>query len=215
MKKTFSHLRSLLLSCIGFFLMLQGFSQETDLFTKEQFIQNQDTLLCRMMLPKDFDDSKTYPLVLFSHGAGERDNDNEKQLTQGSTLFSSEEARAQFTAIVVFPQCPKDDYWANAEVDRITKPITLKFSKHLKPTKSMVLAMKLLEDLTEKAYVDKNRIYVGGLSMGGKLTFEILYRKQNTFAVAIAICGAGNREFTSIYAKTQRYGFFTVPMTTS
>ncbi|WP_223270860.1 carboxylesterase family protein [Subsaximicrobium wynnwilliamsii] len=201
MKKTPSRLRTSILSCIGCFLMLQGLAQDLSLFSKEQFIQNNDSLLYRMMLPKDFDASKTYPLVLFLHGAGERGNDNESQLTHGAALFASEDTREQFPAIVVFPQCPKGDYWANAEVDRSTKPITLLFPKDLKPTKSMVLAMNLLDQMLENEYVDKNQIYVGGLSMGAMGTFEMLSHKPETFAAAFAICGAGNAEATASYAK--------------
>ena len=36
--------------------------------------------------------------------------------------------------------------------------------------------------------------------MGGMGTFEILYRKPETFAAAFAICGGGNAETVSKYA---------------
>jgi len=194
-------LRRLSLSCIGFFFIIQGFAQQSELFAKEQFIQEKDTLLYRIMLPNNFDASKTYPLVLFLHGAGERGSDNQKQLTHGSSLFASEANREKFPAIVVFPQCPKNDYWANAEVDRSTKPLTLKFPETLEPTTAMVLAMGLLDELLAKAYVNKDQVYIGGLSMGGMGTFEMLHRKPTIFAGAFAICGAGNPEFASDYAK--------------
>lgn len=177
-------------------------AQEKSLFSEEHYISNQDTLKYRMMLPKDFDKSKTYPLVLFLHGAGERGSDNKKQLVHGSSLFESDENRAKFPAIVVFPQCPRDDYWANAKVDRSTKPISLTFPQNIEATKSMKLAMSLLDEITAKNYIDNSRIYIGGLSMGGMGTFEMLYRKPNTFAAAFAICGAGNPESTEAYAKT-------------
>ena len=39
------------------------------------------------MMPKNFESSKHYPVVLFLHGAGERGSDNTKQLAHGSELF--------------------------------------------------------------------------------------------------------------------------------
>lgn len=175
-------------------------SQNQALFSKEHYIVGNDTLSYRMLLPKDFDKSKQYPLVLFLHGAGERGSDNAKQLTHGSELFVKN--RDSFPAVVIFPQCPQKDYWANATVDRSTRPITLNFPLDIEPTTAMTLVMKLMEDMAFKSYVDKKQIYVGGLSMGGMGTFEILYRKPEMFAAAFAICGAGNPEATEKYAKT-------------
>ncbi len=42
-------------------------------------------------------------------------HDNKKQLVHGSKLFADESNRNEFPAIVIFPQCPKNDYWANVE----------------------------------------------------------------------------------------------------
>lgn len=176
------------------------FSQQESLFSKENYIHNGDTLKYRLMLPKDFTESKSYPLVLFMHGAGERGDDNTKQLTHGSELFIKN--RDSFPAIVIFPQCPQDDYWANAKVDRTTKPISLTFPKDIEPTESLNLVMQLMDEMVSKKYVNNEQVYVGGLSMGGMGTFEILYRRPKVFAAAFAICGAGNPESTEAYAKT-------------
>ncbi|MGJ8593802.1 MAG: prolyl oligopeptidase family serine peptidase [Aquaticitalea sp.] len=174
--------------------------QQEALFSKESYIKNGDTLLYRLMLPSNFYPEKAYPLMLFLHGAGERGGDNTSQLLHGSELFVKN--RDSFPAIVIFPQCPKSNYWANAEVDRSTKPLTLKFPLNSAPNASMTLVMGMMDEMASKSYVDKNKIYVGGLSMGGMGTFEILYRKPEMFAAAFAICGAGNPEAASTYART-------------
>ena len=41
----------------------------------------------RMIRPEPMKAGKKYPLVLFLHGAGERGNDNERQLTHGGQMF--------------------------------------------------------------------------------------------------------------------------------
>ena len=183
-------------------------AQNNNSYEEKYFVNQSDTLKYRIQYPKDFDVSKKYPLVLFLHGAGERGNDNKKQLTHGSKLFSNEMNRGAFPSIVIFPQCPQNDYWSNAQVDRSTKPISLKFPLNQAPTTSLNLVMLLMENCLENPYVDKQKTYVGGLSMGGMGTFEILYRKPNTFAAAFVICGGGNPETVSKYAnKTDLWVF--------
>lgn len=46
-----------------------------------------DSLPYRMIHPESVKPGEKYPLVLFLHGAGERGNDNEKQLTHGGQMF--------------------------------------------------------------------------------------------------------------------------------
>ena len=189
-----------ILVLVFFFVSNILLAQQQELYEEAFFIQKGDTLKYRIMFPKDFSKEKQYPLVLFLHGAGERGNDNKTQLVHGSKLFASEMNRDSFPAIVIFPQCPKNDYWANATVDRSTKPLTLNFPLNIAPTKSLKLVMEFMDDYTNNSFVKKEQVYVGGLSMGGMGTFEILYRKSNMFAAAFTICGAGNPAATKKYA---------------
>ena len=109
MKKSFP------LFLLAFFLLQVSFAQDKTLFTKEQFIKGGDTLQYRMLLPENFDPAKEYPVLFFLHGSGERGSDNEAQLMHGSKLFLKPEVRKNFPAIVIFPQCPKNDFWANVK----------------------------------------------------------------------------------------------------
>lgn len=195
-----------------FFLILfvvgriQG--QHQRLYEKINFTHESDTLQYRLLMPMDFDETKEYPVVLFLHGAGERGDDNTSQLVHGSKLFVNPIHRGAFPAIVIFPQCPKNSFWANATVDRSSRPIKLEFPLDIEPTKPLDLVIKLMDDVVKKPYVNPNKIYVGGLSMGGMGTFEIVYRKPNFFAAAFSICGAGNPEATKAYAKTTPFWVF-------
>src|SRR5690554_6510896 len=86
-------------------------AQDRSLFEKRVFVsENGDTLKYRILYPENYDTNKSYPLIVFLHGAGERGDDNEKQLTHGADLFLDRENREKFPAIVVFPQCPEDQY---------------------------------------------------------------------------------------------------------
>jgi len=46
-----------------------------------------DSLPYRMIHPESVKPGEKYPIVLFLHGAGERGNDNEKQLTHGGCFL--------------------------------------------------------------------------------------------------------------------------------
>lgn len=174
------------------FLAFTVKAQDFSTFKKEILIEGTDTLKYRILYPENFDASKKYPIVLFLHGRGESGNDNEKQLTHGAKMFLTAEFRKNHPSIVVFPQCAENSYWANVEIETINTKRFFNFLKGGAPTKSMSLVLKLTDQLTKQAYADQNRIYVGGLSMGGMGTFEILRRKPKTFAAAFAICGGDN-----------------------
>ena len=178
-------------------------AQDLSLFQKKWFIQNNDTLPYRILLPDNFSASEKYPLILFLHGAGERGSDNEKQLTHGAKLFANDSIRTQFPAIVVFPQCAENSYWSNVEIERdTTGKRTFLFQTGGEPTVAMRLVQRLLTQLTDNYPVDRKRIYIGGLSMGGMGTFELVRRNPLTFAAAFPICGGANPQTAGKLNKT-------------
>ncbi len=112
-------------------------------------------------------DGDALPLILFLHGAGERGSDLKKVKAHGPPKMV--EQGRDFGAIVVSPQCPADSWWTE-EVD-------------------MLIA--LLDKIEKEYNVDKDRIYVTGLSMGGYGTFALCARQPDRFAAAVPICGGG------------------------
>lgn len=167
-------------------------AQDFSKFKKESFIKGNDTLKYRILYPENFDANKKYPVVLFLHGRGESGNDNEKQLTHGAKMFLTDDFRKNFPAIVIFPQCAEESYWSNVEIEEVSGKRFFTFQKGGAPTKSMSLVLQFTAEFFKKPFADQTKIYVGGLSMGGMGTFEILRRKPKTFAAAFAICGGDN-----------------------
>jgi len=53
----------------------------------------------------------------------------------------------------------------------------------------MQMVIRLIKELKKNEAVDKKRIYVSGLSMGGMGTYDLICRYPKTFAAAIPICG--------------------------
>lgn len=190
-------------ACLWLLLNMTGLNtasaQDYSLYKKEIFIQGHDTLKYRVLYPENFNPEKKYPVLFFLHGRGESGNDNEKQLTHGAKLFLAPEFRQRFPAIVIFPQCAEDSYWSNVEIEAVDGKRFFTFQRGGAPTFAMRLLLGLTEKIEKQTYTDKNRIYVGGLSMGGMGTFEILRRKPKLFAAAFAICGGDNPVNTKKY----------------
>jgi len=178
---------------------------QNNTYTKEVYVSGIDTLLYRLLLPENFDPAKKYPVLFFLHGAGERGNNNEAQLTHGSKLFQSEQMRKDFPAIVVFPQCPTNDFWSNVKFRNTGDRFD--FQAGGEPGKAMKLLTGLVEDFRDLKYAEKDQFYVGGLSMGGMGTLELLRRKPKVFAAAFAICGGDNIENAKTYKKVPLWFF--------
>jgi len=162
----------------------------------------------RILYPENYDKSKKYPLILVLHGAGERGNDNEKQLVHGAKLFLKAENRTHFPAIVVFPQCPSDSYWATSSIDRSKNPIQFRFNYDSIPNWPQAAAIALVEKLKLEESIDNSRVYITGLSMGGMGTFEAVYRNPGLFAAAAPICGGGNETLYNDKVKETAFRVF-------
>jgi len=179
-------------------------AQKNQSFDRGSFSLKGDTLPYRILFPLDFDPAKKYPMVLVLHGAGERGNNNDDQLKYGTNLFLTDSIRDKYPAIVIYPQCPAQGYWSNVkiEIDSSTRKDKFYFQTNdVPPTKAMTLLLGLVDNFLDKPYVDRHKVYVGGLSMGGMGTFEIIGRRPNIFAAAFAICGGDNTLNAKKYAK--------------
>lgn len=168
-------------------------SQDKNLFEKETYMSSSGEYLpYRILKPLNFDSTKKYPVVLFLHGAGERGNDNEAQLTHGASTFLIERYRKEYPCFVIAPQCPTEGYWSSAKFDRETYPIDFDYNYSYEITPALDAAIELLNSYLGDDYADTSRVYITGLSMGGMGTFEAVARFPSLFAAAVPICGGGD-----------------------
>lgn len=156
----------------------------------------------RLMIPKGYSATGTekYPLVLFLHGAGERGDDNTKQLVHGTGDFAKDENRQKYPCFVVAPQCPDGKRWV--EVDW-----TLDAHKQPDESISLVLTRELLSALQKEFRVDSKRIYVTGLSMGGFGTWDLITRTPDVFAAAAPICAGADEALADRVTKLPIWAF--------
>lgn len=185
--------KKIIISSLVFFFAEHISAQDLNLYEKKIFISKGDTMPYRLLIPEGYDPSKTYPIILFLHGAGEVGNNNTTQLVNCGKAFLRDSIRKNYPAFVLVPQCAKNDTWANA-TRKVTKAgkIERTFFEKGKPTKDMQLLQKLLKQIIHGYSVDNRRVYVGGLSMGGMGTYEIVRRNPRLFAAAFPICGGAN-----------------------
>ena len=118
----------------------------------------------RVYLPNDYVDNHAsgFPLLLFLHGAGERGSDLTALAKTG--LPKELEQGTQLPFITVCPQCPVKEAW----------------DEH----KLLALLDKIIADYN----IDLSRIYVTGLSMGGRGTWQLANLAGNRFAAILPIC---------------------------
>jgi len=126
------------------------------------------------------------PLLIWLHGAGERGDDNVSQLIHITPYLASDIVQSKYPSIILAPQCPTDEYWAPV------KRFEWSIINGGDVTPPLQKVISLVEKLLKDPKVDKNRVYIGGLSMGGFGTLDFLARKPDWFAGAVPICGGAD-----------------------
>lgn len=159
-------------------------------YAREEFVSSENVKLpYRIMAPEDIKENTKYPLVVFLHGAGERGDDNEKQLLHGGSVFSNPVNAEKYPAFVVFPQC-KEKFWTENINERMFMPGAP--TPNLSKTEASV--MELVNNIIANNPIDTQRIYIVGISMGGVAAYDLACRYPQKFAAAVPICGAVNPE---------------------
>ena len=177
-------------------------SSPKDSFQAKTFQANDNVdLLYNIYYPEQANEK--VPLFIFLHGAGERGNDNSSQLIHIAPILTNEYNKQKYPAILVFPQCPAGEYWANVN----TESGQWLPESSGDPTPPMQRVIELIESMKMNPSVDTDRIYISGLSMGGFGTFDLLARHPDWFAGAIAICGGADLNSVENYKNTPLWIF--------
>ena len=117
--------------------------------------------------PKEFQENKKYPLVIFLHGAGTRGSDLERLKNNScvQNLLKRQHARGY---ILLAPLCRRGNW-----------------------NEWMTILVHLVETYREIPYIDKTRIHLTGNSMGGYGTWALATLHPYWFASAMPVCGGG------------------------
>jgi predicted peptidase len=156
------------------FPAIPSMAQDTiDGFVGRIYKNSAHTMPYRLFVPKGYDPSKKYPLVLWLHGSGSVGTDNRKQISSASTLgthtWTRPENQAKYSAFVLAPQSGRA--W--------TSPGELE------------TVLEILAAVQKEYSIDSQRLYVAGQSMGGYGTWALIALRPDMFAAAIPLCGGG------------------------
>jgi predicted peptidase len=193
-------LRLLTLCVISLACTFIAHDQDFSAYQKSMLVEGKDTLRYRILYPLNYQQGTIYPVIIILHGSGERGRNNESQLAHGADLFLKPEIRQKYPAIVIFPQCPDDTVWSyfQSKESPDSKHDILTFPFQSNPAFPERMVKELTDDLINKGEADPHRIYLGGLSLGGFGTYDLLIRYPGYYAAAFPICGACN---VSLFAK--------------
>ena len=166
-------------------------AQEKELMNKFEIRThtfNATTIPYRLFVPKK-EIEKKFPLIIALHGAGERGNDNQKQIKfhRIATVWADSTNQEKHPCFVVAPQCPKKNKW----VDTDWKLSSFDFNK-TPISNELATVIDLVDSLIENYPIDIHRIYVTGLSMGGFGSWYLLFHNPQKYAGAIIMSGAGD-----------------------
>lgn len=140
----------------------------------------------RLLRPQENAKGRRFPLVIFLHGLGERGTENEKQLLHGGQIFLNPATQERYPAYILFPQCPETAFWAYGHI-----PASYENMREEEKMPAPFKAVKeLIDEYLTHPDIDRSRVYIMGLSMGGAATYDMVARFPDMFAAAIPICGA-------------------------
>lgn len=144
------------------------------------------TLRYNLFVPKNYDSTKKYPLVLFMHDAsGANQNDNYTLLQgNGATVWASPRDQAKHPCLVLAPQ-----------YDEIV------VDDNFKATSSAETTIDLLDYIKTAYSVDTDRVYTTGQSMGCMLSYLLMSTHPDEFAAGYLVAGQWNPTVIAPMAK--------------
>ncbi|MBD1382649.1 chitobiase/beta-hexosaminidase C-terminal domain-containing protein [Metabacillus arenae] len=146
----------------------------------------------RLYVPENYDPNKSYPLVLFLHGGGERGDDNLEQLTanDGAVIWAAPENQGKHPAFVLAPQArnvPNGGFTVTRDSNNV-----INLSRVFELSEDLHTAYEILQHVRKNYNIDSNRLYSTGLSQGGFGTFNLNMAYPDLFAAMVPIAGGGD-----------------------
>ena len=165
-------------SCFAFSVNAQEVSME-ELIGKFEYGVGPETdghaVDYRYYSPAGEDDDTKYPLVVWIHGMGDGAYDGKQIEKNDFSKWASAEFQSRFAqggAYLLAPRSPEEKglFWP----DELIYP----------------LRAAIDDFIANNENVDTSRIYIGGYSMGGKMTLKMAVAYPEMFAAAMPICPA-------------------------
>jgi len=138
-------------------------------FLYKELALDGETHAYSVFVPPQYTPEKSWPVIVFLHGSGERGRDGFLQTDVGIGRAIRRNPE-RCPAIVVMPQCPPERSWTG---------------------KMVHLVLQCVARTSQEYKLDPQRMYLTGLSLGGAGTWHIGARMSGQFAALAPICGFG------------------------
>ncbi|MDO4548300.1 MAG: alpha/beta hydrolase-fold protein [Clostridia bacterium] len=129
-----------------------------------------------LSVPSDYDATKEYPVVLALHGSGQRTQPPEMILQR--SIQANAFVKNGYEAIIIAPQCNYTD---------LPQEVLSWCDEESKPTIFAQGAYDILQMIKQQYSIDADRVYITGLSNGGRGTQGLIAAYPDEFAAALII----------------------------
>lgn len=154
-------LKALLAETVDKFIQLEYNDTETG-----------ESMSYNLFVPKGYDKSKQYPLVLFIADASTVNKDTKVPLTQGygGAIWASDSDQSKHPCFILVPEYK-------------TKTVNDQFETSYE----VEMTIRLLNKIVDEYHIDKTRLYTTGQSMGGMMSMYFNIVHPDLFAASIFV----------------------------
>ncbi|NLG19330.1 MAG: hypothetical protein GX556_18565 [Fibrobacter sp.] len=146
------------------------------------------TLNYLLFVPKNYDESQKYPLVVTLHGSGDS-NINQVNNNDQAHPWIEDSVQARWPHFIMAPQCPSVTWGgmgkSTGQISEAAKAV-----------------LEAIEDLKDKYSLDTNRFIIGGFSLGGSGTYHQIEMKPDYWAAAVPCSAGGDTLKIELIAQT-------------
>jgi predicted peptidase len=136
-------------------------------FVPRSLVLDGTTYCYQVWLPREYNRKRKWPAILFLHGSGELGSDGELQTSVGLGRLLRE-GKVDPAAVVIFPQCPEGAHWVG-------------------PARR--IAIGTLDAAEKELAIDRERVVITGMSMGGAGTWVLAAENPTRFRAIAPVCG--------------------------
>lgn len=135
----------------------------------------QSSIAYCLVLPRNYDSSKSYPVLLYLHGVGVGGSDGERHVSLLS-IMQREAPDYLDNAVLIAPQCPSDKSWNIYEEGSGYNG-------------TLATVKRLLDAIAKQYSCDENRYYAVGYSFGGYGVLTMADYYNDLFAAVQVVAG--------------------------
>ena len=167
-------------------------------------------------VPRGYQPTRAYPMVLILHGVEEAADPLQSAAANKANLVEQEyvsvwgpgypaggpSVQSRWPCFVVVPQAEGSNRWVNVPSGIASYELTPQ------PSQPLQMAINITHLMIQRfASIDRDRLYITGISMGAYGVWDAVLRWPSLFAAAVPVSGAGDPGLVSRVAQLPIWDF--------